>query len=134
MTISTSDQQVDAKKFDESFDRIFGAKKKSKTASYIQDPDTGELIERSEYVPKVTVNAPMVMNPMQDFVSPIDKTVISTRSQLAAHNKKHGVTNVQDYKNGYIEKRAHERVDKGQRYLKETRRTDIGSAIDRHTR
>jgi len=135
MTISTNDQTVDMKKFNESFDRIFGKEEGRQTGRYIRDPETGK------YVPCETmsrdlgrVNAPMVMRPMEDFVSPIDNSVISSREQLAAHNKKHGVTNVRDYGEGYVERKAHERVAQGEKYLNETRRVDINDAINQHTR
>jgi hypothetical protein len=134
MTISTCDQSVDIKKFNESFEKIFG-KREGKTGKYVLDPETGK------YVPcetmsreSASVNAPMVMKPLQEFVSPIDRQVISNRAQLAAHNKKHGVTNASDYKDGYVEKQAYKRVAAGEKYLKDTRRTDIGDAIDQFTR
>ncbi len=135
MTITTSSQSVDHKKFNENFDNIFGKPKKVKGGSYIMNAE-GKLVPREEYRPTRAegVNAPMVMAAMKDFVSPIDRTIISTRTQLAAHNRKHGVTNAGDYNNGYIERKAHERVNKGQEYLNQTRRSDIGSAIDQHTR
>lgn len=135
-TIKTSTQSVDKKKFDDNFDAIFGKPKKVKGGSFIMNPETGKLVPRDEYVRPAGegVNAPMVMAPMQDFVSPIDQTTISTRSQLEAHNRKHGVTNASDYSGGYIERKAHERVNAGQEYLNQTRRSDIGSAIDEHSR
>ena len=43
------------------------------------------------------------------------------------------MTNASDYSAGYIEKKAHERVNAGQEYLNQTRRGDIGSAIDKYT-
>lgn len=133
-TVTTSTQPVNKKTFDENFDAIFGTQKKVKGGSFVMDPETNKLVPKEEYVRTEGVNAPMIMKPMQDFVSPIDQSVISTRSQLAAHNKKHGVTNASDYSGGYIERKAHERVNKGQEYLNRTRRSDIGSAIDEHSR
>lgn len=134
MTISTCDQKVNREKFDANFDRIFGGKK-SKAGSYIQDPLTGELINRNDLDIGVSprVNAPMVMKPLEAFQSPIDRSVIRTREQLKNHNKRHGVTNVRDYKDGYVEKKAHKRVNDGQNYLNKTRRIDINSAIDKHS-
>tara|TARA_R110002096_G_scaffold2926_3_gene14892 strand:+ start:3172 stop:3441 length:270 start_codon:yes stop_codon:yes gene_type:complete len=78
------------------------------------------------------VNAPAIMPAHKEFISPIDGKVISTRQQLKAHNKEHGVTNASDYSGGYIEKKAHQRVNAGKKYLKETRRSDIHEAFDRH--
>ena len=133
MTISTCDQKVDREKFDSNFDRIFGGHKKGRGGSFVQDPTTGKMHEREEARVMPRVNAPMVMKPMDAFQSPIDKSTIRTREQLANHNKRHGVTNVRDYKDGYVEKKAHKRVDDGQKYLNKTRRIDINSAIDKHS-
>ena len=120
-------------KFDENFDRIFGGHKQSKGGSFVQDPSTGELIDRDLLECRPRVNAPMVMKPLEAFQSPIDRSVIRTREQLKVHNKRHGVTNVRDYKDGYVEKKAHKRVNDGQNYLNKTRRVDINSAIDKHS-
>jgi len=133
--ISTEQQIVDKAKFDKGFDNIFGKPKAKKSGGYVQCPETGKLVPRGEYIrPKDGVNAPMVMGMHQDFVSPIDQTVISSRAKLEAHNRKHGVTNSSDYSNGYIENKARQRNERGEKYLRDTRRSDIGDAIDRHRR
>ena len=132
MTITTSDQKVDQKKFEANFDAIFGEAKRVESGGFIQDPKTWKLVPRGS-IPS-TPRSAAVMRGLEDFVSPIDGQVISSRQQLAAHNKKHGVTDARDYSPGYIENRAKERVNAGQKYLSETRRSDIGSAIDEHTR
>ena len=119
-------------KFEENFERIFGNKKVQR-GSFVQDPETGKLVPRETRPPTPRPSAPMVMKGLEPFKSPIDGSIISTRNQLAAHNKKHGVTNVGDYSGGYIEKKAHERVNAGEKYLKETRRADIHDAFNRHT-
>lgn len=134
--ITTATHKVDTERFNENFDKIFGKPKPIVRGSFIMDEATGKLVPKDEYVApqKPSVNAPMVMKPMQEFISPIDQTRIGNREQLAKHNAKHGVTNASDYSGGYIEKKAHERVAAGQAYLNKTRRSDIGSAIDEHTR
>lgn len=119
-------------KFEENFDRIFG-KKKVKGGSYVQCPETGKLVPRETLAPTPRPNAPMVMKGHEPFKSPIDGSIISTRQQLADHNKKHGVTNVSDYSPGYIEKKARERVNAGEKMIKETRRSDIYDAINQHS-
>lgn len=43
-----------------------------------------------------------------EFISPVDKTVISDRGQLARHNKRHGVTNIRDYGEAHFAKRGKE--------------------------
>ena len=131
MTVSTSDQRVNKEKFDANFDRIFGGHQKSKGGSFVQDPNTGKLVERETI--RVSVNAPTVLKPLPEFISPIDRTVISSRGQLAAHNKRHGVTDIRDYGNGYIKKAEKKRIADGQRYLKKTRIEDIKRAIEIHS-
>jgi hypothetical protein len=136
MTISTKDQKVDKAKYEKGFDTAFGAPKPIKRGRYIQDFNTGKLLTQEEYdakYEKAEVNAPSVLPQIAAFTSPIDGQEITCRSQLRKHNEKHGVTNASDYSAGYIEKKAHQRVDAGQEFLNQTRRSDIGSAIDQHT-
>ena len=114
----------------DNFDKIFGGKP-PEGGAFTQCKD-GTIVPRGTITPD-SVNAPMVMKPLKDFVSPIDGQVISSRAQLAKHNKQHGVTNSADYANGYIDKRANERNAAGEKHLKETRRTDIHDAIQRHS-
>ena len=128
---STSDQMVNKEKYDSNFDRIFGGRKKG--GSFIQDPITGKLIDRENLVARPRVNAPTVLKPLPEFISPIDQTVISNRGQLAAHNKRHGVTDMRDYGNGYIKKAEKKRIADGLKYLKKTRIEDIKRAIEIHS-
>ena len=85
----------------------------SKCTSWIQDSKTGKLIPRSRYQ---VVDQPLhtIMKPMTAFQSPIDKTMITCRSQLRAHNKKHGVTNIGDYSADHFEKKGIENANKAQ--------------------
>jgi len=131
MTISTNDQKVDEEKYKSNFDAIFGAPKPVQRGSFTQGPDG--VVPRGEAV-RTSVNGPMVMKPLQDFVSPIDQTVISSRSQLKAHNERHGVTNSSDYSEGYVANKARARNAAGEKYLKDTRRSDIHDAISTFTR
>ena len=110
------------------FDRIFGTKPVER-GSFIQD-STGKLVPRGTHQPD-SVNAPMVMKPLKEFKSPIDGQIINSRSQLAKHNKQHGVTNSADYNGGYVERKATERNAAGQKHLKDTRRSDLHDAMNR---
>ena len=105
--------------------------KPPESGAFVQNAQ-GKLVPRGTYVPD-SVNAPMVMKPLKDFKSPIDGQVITSRSQLAQHNKKHGVTNSADYNGGYIERKANERNAAGAKHLKDTRITDIQKAIQQHS-
>ena len=103
----------------------------SKT-TYVYDALSGKMVPKGSYINLNQVNAPAIMPRHKEFVSPIDGKTISTRRQLNAHNKEHGVTNASDYSGGYIEKKAYQRVNEGKKYLKETRRSDIHQAFDQH--
>ena len=130
MTISSNDQKVNTKKFNANFDAIFGAPKPVERGSFTQ---TAEGVVPRGTAKRTSVNGPMVMKPLQDFVSPIDKTVISTRGQLKAHNERHGVTNASDYSPGYVADKARARNAAGEKHLRDTRRSDINHAINRFT-
>jgi hypothetical protein len=52
----------------------------------------------------------MIMPDIEEFVSPVDGSVISSRSRLREHNRKYGVTNTSDYKEEW-KKRAQDRAD-----------------------
>lgn len=75
--------------------------------SWIQDPDTGELIPREEYMAHKyndKIDTHYVQGDIESFVSPIDKSVISDRGKLRRHMKQHGVTMQSDYGKDYWEK------------------------------
>lgn len=52
---------------------------------------------------------PMVIGPLEPFVSPVTGETISSREQLRRHNRAHGVTNSQDYSPEFLARRAKER-------------------------
>lgn len=70
---------------------------------------------------------------MEPFKSNIDGSIISDSKQLREHNKRHGVTNAADYSPDFLKNRERQRIDAGQKYLKETRIADIKEAIHRHS-
>lgn len=133
MTISTNDQQVDVEKYGANFDKIFGKTDRLKSGSYVQDLKTGKLIPCEIRKTRPRVNAPSVMKPLEPFMSPIDQQMIVSRRQLAAHNTKHGVTDMRDYGTDYISKKATQRISDGERHLKKTRIEDIKYAMDKHS-
>lgn len=132
MTIKNTQQKV-SKKFDDNYDKIFGDKRAAK-GSYIQDPETGRLVPRGEYVRKDTNKAPAVMGDLQDFVSPIDKTLISDRGQLRRHMAEHGVTNSADYSPQFIENKQKSKAAQQARESKADRIDTIKRAIAHHER
>jgi hypothetical protein len=69
-------------------------------ASFRYDKETGEVIPVEEWYEKYgeTVgNSAVVAKSFTAFKSTVDGTIISDRRQLAAHNKRNGVTNIADY-------------------------------------
>jgi hypothetical protein len=124
-------QQKVSDNYAQNFTNIFGDKP-PQSGAFVQDRTSGRLVPRQEY-PSIDIDAPMVMKPLKDFKSPIDGQVITSRSQLAQHNRKHGVTNSADYNGGYIERKANERNAAGAKHLKDTRITDIQKAIQQHS-
>ena len=132
MTIKNTQQRV-TRKFDDNFDKIFGDKRAAK-GSYVQDPETGKMVPRSEYVRKETNMAPSVMGDLQDFVSPIDKSLITDRGQLRRHMAEHGVTNSADYSPQYSENKKKSIEAQQAREAKADRIDTIKRAIAHHER
>lgn len=130
MTIKNTQQRV-TRKFDDEMERIFGGGKKPK-GSYIQDPETGKLVPKSEYVRKDTNISPTIMGDIQDFVSPIDNTLISDRGQLRRHMAQHGVTNSADYSPQYIENKKKAKEAQQARDGRADRIDTINRAIAQH--
>ena len=78
------------------------------TTSWIQV--NGKLIPREEYLGDNNRNqAPMVMEDIKPFVSPIDGQIITTRPMLRRHNKAHGVTHSADYSQEFLDGKRKER-------------------------
>lgn len=71
---------------------------------WIQDRHTGKLIPEDEYQPPSDEKGHMILPDIEPFVSPVDGSVVSSRSKLRAHNRKHGVTNIADYGPDWAEK------------------------------
>lgn len=119
----------------ESYGRIFG-KEQIKGGRYIQDPVTHRMVPVAEYdFHDDDCSAPSVLRPIDPFVSPVDGSVISDRSHLRAHNKRHGVTNVRDYGEGWFERRGKEKYAESQgttRVAKKERIEAIKHALYKH--
>lgn len=78
-------------------------------ASWVQDPVTGKLIPKVEYHAHYQ-DSILIQGDIEPFVSPIDQSVISSRSTLRAHMKKHGVTDSRDYSQDYYKAKAQARA------------------------
>jgi hypothetical protein len=82
--------------------------------TYRIDPETGKAILKADWLAKYGEDDKLkpsfqIMKDIDPFVSPIDQTVISSRPQLEAHNKRHGVTNIADYSQQHFDTKAKER-------------------------
>lgn len=79
--------------------------------SWIQDPETGKLIPKDEYLREQALKSAYTRGDIEPFVSPIDGKPIYSRRQLRDHNLKHGVTDMRDYGPQWFERKAKERAD-----------------------
>jgi hypothetical protein len=121
--ISTNNQQVDKEKFESNFDSIFGSKPVQRGTFVMRD---GKLVLKTE----AACTQGQAIHIHKDFVSPIDGSHITSAKQLAAHNKKHGVTNSSDYSDGYIARKAEQRNSDGAKHLKDTRHHEVTNLVD----
>ena len=98
--------------------------------SWIQHPETGELIPRDQYVrPKSTSHH--IMEDIKPFISPVDGSQISSRPQLEAHNRRHGVTNSADYSAEYKRKVCERRLREQERADRKDRINHIVRQLER---
>ena len=129
--IGTFQQSVDQDKFGDNFDRIFGKKKvKASKSSYVQDPETGKLVPRDEYIRPDTVNAPMVHGDFKAVKSPITGEEITCRGKLRKHQKQHDIVDSRDYSPEYMKKKENARRTSVQKEMDQSLRNDIGNTID----
>lgn len=71
----------------------------------------GKLIEITAEQTKAPQNGAFFMPDIKEFVSPIDGEVISSRSKLRAHERKHGVRQAGDFKPGELIAAENKRVE-----------------------
>lgn len=109
-------------------------------ARFIQDPRTGKLVPAEQYRRPALV-AHTVLPDIDPFVSPVDGSVVSSRSHLRAHQERHDVRQHGEYgeNNGqaYFARKAQERMRRAQGSLPEQRRERVRAitrAIEKHER
>lgn len=75
------------------------------------NPDTKEMEEITYDEP--TERAGIIMGDIEPFVSPVDGSVISSRSVLREHMRQHGLAHTEDYNKpgGFWEKSKQARAD-----------------------
>lgn len=86
--------------FEDNFDKIFGSKKEREKKWAEEEPV--EVRKRSI----------RRTQEFKEFVSPIDRKVVSCNGGLRKHNKKHGVTNTRDYGDKWFDRKHIERSDR----------------------
>jgi hypothetical protein len=77
----------------------------------------------------------MVIGPLEPFHSPITGEEITSRKQLAAHNKAHGVTNSADYSKEWYqskEKQRHRELNGDTKRQRNERIADLQNAMRRN--
>lgn len=68
--------------------------------SYVQDPETHKLIPKEEWLElqaRRLGDAPVVVDDIKPFVSPIDGSVIGSNRDLRNHNARHNVVQALEY-------------------------------------
>ena len=104
--------------------------------SWVMCPDTHKLVPKEEYRRKQTKNY-HVIDDIEPFVSPVDNTVITSRSKLREHNERHGVTDSRDYSQEYYDKKESQRHADTLGITREARQERIQlirESIEKHTR
>jgi len=82
----------------DNFDKIFGNKSERE-----------ERWDEQEHKKAALRMSTSKRKDFEEFVSPIDQSVISCPSKLRKHNKKHGVTDIRDYGSTWFDKKNKER-------------------------
>ncbi len=78
--------------------------------TWIQCSKTGKMIRKEEYY-QYEQSIHMIQEDIKPFVSPIDGSVIGSRSDLRVHNQRHGVTDPRDYGPEYFKRKKRDRED-----------------------
>lgn len=100
--------------------------------SFVQDPDTGELVPKDEYIPRHALNPHHLVlgDRHYDGLQATDGVDISTRIKHREYMKQRGLTTVDDYSGEFTrqtEQRA--RYRQGQPGTGAVRKEDLARAI-----
>ena len=102
--------------------------------TYVLDPVTRELVEKKEYY---RAQYSYIQGDIEPVVSPIDGSVISSRSKLREHNARHNVVPYEEFGDKWFEKKSVERYHKMTGQTKQDKMERIEAlkyAIDKHSR
>ena len=105
--------------------------------TWVQDPHTGKLVPKDEYVRRPDNATAAIQGDIEPFVSPIDGRTISSRSVLRQHHSEHGVTDSRDYSHQYMLDISTRRTQAAQgqtAQAKQERITLIRQELEKHGR
>lgn len=75
--------------------------------TYVLDPVTRELVEKKHYR---KIEGAYIIGDIEPIISPIDGSVIGSRSKYREHNEKHGVVPYEEFGDKWFEKKRTERI------------------------
>lgn len=96
--------------------------------TYVYDKVQKKFVEKSKRV-DTSIHA---IHTLEEFVSPIDQSIIRTPADLARHNRRHGVTDSRDYSPEYLAKATNERMAGFNERGKQDRINDLNRAYEHH--
>lgn len=122
--------------YDDKYTAVFGDKKVER-GSWVFCKETQKLVPKEEYYQRQAQadEYATILKPIEEFVSPVDGTLISDRSHLREHNKRHGVTDMRDYGDRYFERRGKEKYNEmtgNTQQAKRERVETIKEAMQKH--
>ena len=101
------DKRRSGKDYGDNFDKIFGKETKPEGGRFVFDAEARQLVKVAGR--DTGRNACTLLSDIEPFQSPIDGTLITSRSRLREHHKEHGTTDIRDYSPEHFEKGAQQR-------------------------
>lgn len=117
MSKGSNRRPTDHEKFSESYDRIFSGK--ASRGSYVQDPKTGKLVPKEEFVDESESHV-YVLGDIQPYKSIHNGEIISSRSQHREHLKRHGLYEIGNDIDAHMKQKKREPSRKDREKLRQT--------------
>lgn len=92
MSKGSKQRPTDHDAFASNFDRIFSGK--PTRGSFVQDPKTGKLVPKDEFVDSSDTSAPYVIGDIQPYQSMQTGEMITSRSHHKEHLRRHGLIEI----------------------------------------
>jgi hypothetical protein len=102
--------------------------------TYVLDPITRELVEKKYFY---TPQASYIQGDIEPVISPVDGTIIGSRSKLREHNAKNGVVPYEEFGDAYFAKAKAERWKRAQGQTPQDKKERIEAlkyAYEKHSR